>query len=120
MLRPGVIAKEKMKDFMLSQAYEQFYQNLDDYAASHTGEMAALMSARLRKAVMEVRQAKFDGPDRSALQEWKMATLKDIYKILVLCLGQPMHPTWNGPGNGTWPTRRTLRRSIFRWRKWWI
>jgi bleomycin hydrolase len=145
MLRPGVIAKEKMKDFMLSQAYEQFYQNLesanrslelavglrheeihsrrmdtflqhliddggnwnyvraligkygavpqsvmpDDYAASHTGEMAALMSARLRKAVMEVHQAKFDGPDGSALQEWKMATLKDIYKILVLCLGQP-------------------------------
>ncbi len=145
MLRPGVIAKEKMKDFMLSQAYEQFYQKLeaanrslelaislrhepihsrrmdtflkslisdggnwnyvraliqkygavpesvmpDDYAAAHSDEMVALMAARLRKAVIEVRQPKFDGTGEPALQEWKMDALKDIYKILVLCLGQP-------------------------------
>ena len=145
MLRPGVIAKEKVKDFMLSQSYEQFYQELesanrslelaiglrheeihsrrmdtflqhlmddggnwnyvraligkygavpesvmpDDYAASHTEEMVALMSARLRKAVVEVRQPKFDDANESDLREWKMETLKDIYKILVVCLGQP-------------------------------
>jgi bleomycin hydrolase len=145
MLRPGIIAKEKMKDFMLSQAYEQFYEKLeaanrslelavslrkepihsrpmdtflqhlisdggnwnyvralvekygavpeslmpDDYAASHTDEIVGLMSARLRKAVVEVRQPKFDGSGESDLRKWKIAALKDIYKILVLCLGQP-------------------------------
>jgi bleomycin hydrolase len=145
MLRPGVIAKEKMKDFMLSQAYEQFYEKLesanrslelaialrhekihshrmdtflqhliddggnwnyvralvgkygavpasvmpDDYAASHTGEMVGLMAVRLRKAVIELRQPKFEGTTDSDLREWKMRALKDIYKILVLCLGQP-------------------------------
>ena len=145
MLRPGVIAKEKLKDFMLSQAYEQFYEKLeaanrslelavslrqepihsrrldtflqhlisdggnwnyvraliqkygavpesimpDDYAASHTDEMVSLMAARLRKAVIEVRQPRFDRAQKSDLREWKMTALKDIYKILVLCLGQP-------------------------------
>jgi bleomycin hydrolase len=145
MLRPGVIAKEKMKDFKLSQAYEQFYQELeaanrslelamslrqeaihsrrldtlllhliddggnwnyvraliqkygavpeslmpDDYAASHTTEMRSLLATRLRKAVMEVRQPGFASAGESELREWKMGALKEIYKILVLCLGQP-------------------------------
>ncbi len=145
MLRPGVIAKEKMKDFMLSQAYEQFYQKLesanrsldlaialrheeihsrrmdtflqhlisdggnwnyvraligkygavpesimpDDYAASHTDEMVALLSTRLRKAVVELRQPRFAGAQEHDLRDWKMGALKDVYKILVLCLGQP-------------------------------
>ena len=139
------IAKEKMKDFALSQADEEFYEKLeaanrslelaiglrkenvhsrrldtfllkliadggnwnyvralvgkygavpasvmpDDYAAAHTDELVGLLSARLRKAVLEVRQPKFDSAEAADLQEWKMATLKDVYKILVLCLGQP-------------------------------
>ncbi|HTJ00785.1 MAG TPA: C1 family peptidase [Dongiaceae bacterium] len=37
-LRPGVIARNKMKDFMLSQAYEQFYQELE--AANRSLELA--------------------------------------------------------------------------------
>ncbi len=37
-MRPGVIAKEKMKDFMLSQAYEQFYEDLE--AANRSLELA--------------------------------------------------------------------------------
>ncbi len=150
-LRPGVIAREKMKDFMLSQAYEQFYEELesanrslelavalrhepvhsrrldtflqnligdggnwnyvraliqkygavpesvmpDDYAAAHTDEMAALLATRLHKAVREIRQPSHDGDDAAAIQKWKMATLSDIYKILVLCLGQP-------PGTFAW------------------
>ena len=144
-LRPGVIAKHKMKDFMLSQAYEQFYdeleganrslalaialrqepihsrrmdtflQNLisdggnwnyvraliqkygavpesvmpDNYAAAHTREMAALIQTRLHKAVSEIRQASENGADVAKLRELKMAALRDIYKILKLCLGKP-------------------------------
>ena len=142
-LRPEVIAKHKMKDFMLSQAYEQFYEKLeganrslelayslrqepihsrrldtflrhlisdggnwnyvralvlkhgaapesvmpDDYAASHSGEMNALMAARLRKAVVEIRRSEDDGAD--ARRKLKMDALQDVYKILVLCLGKP-------------------------------
>lgn len=144
-LRPAVIAKQKMKDFMLSQAYEQFYQKLecanrslelaislrhepihsrrmdtllqhlisdggnwnyvraliqkygavpesvmpDDYAGSHSDEMDALMAARLRKAVAEIRAPAREGADVSELRQLKTAALQDIYKILVLCLGKP-------------------------------
>ena len=38
LLRPEVMAKYKMKDFMLSQAYEQFYQKLE--AANRSLELA--------------------------------------------------------------------------------
>jgi bleomycin hydrolase len=145
LLRPGVMAKHKMKDFTLSQAYEQFYQKLeaanrslelaislrhepihsrrldtllkhlisdggnwnyvralikkygavpeaampDDYAASHSGEMDALMAARLRKAVVEIRRAARHGDGVAQLRELKMGALQDVYKILLLCLGQP-------------------------------
>jgi bleomycin hydrolase len=144
-LRPGVISKQKMKDFMLSQAYEQFYEELeaanrslelaitlrkepihsrrldtflknlisdggnwnyvraliqkygavpesvmpDDFAASHTDEMAALLATRLRKATMDIRQRSRDGADVPELRQLKMAALQDIYKILELCLGKP-------------------------------
>ncbi len=144
-LRPAVIAKHKMKDFMLSQAYEQFYEELeaanrslelaislrqepihsrrldtflqnlisdggdwnyvhaliqkygavpesvmpDDYAAAHTDEMDALLAICLRKAAIEIRQPAYDSASTNKLQEWKLAKLQDIYKILVLCLGQP-------------------------------
>jgi bleomycin hydrolase len=144
-LRPEVIAKHKMKDFMLSQAYEQFYEELeaanrslelaiglrdepihsrrmdtflqnligdggnwnyvraliekygavpesimpDDYSASHTGDMDALLAARLHKAVAQIRTASKSGADIAALRPLKLAALQDIYKILVLCLGKP-------------------------------
>jgi bleomycin hydrolase len=144
-LRPGVIAKQKMKNFMLSQAYEQFYQELeaanrslelaialrhepihsrrmdtflknligdggnwnyvraliqkygavpesvmpDDYAASHTDEMAELLKTRLHKAVIEIRQHSDNGADVPELRKLKTAALHDVYKILVLCLGKP-------------------------------
>ncbi len=139
------MAKHKMKDFMLSQAYEQFYQKLeaanrslelaislrqepihsrrldtflqhlisdggnwnyvraliqkygavpesvmpDSYAASHSREMGALMAARLRKAVIEIRGSAQAGATVSDLRELKMGALQDVYKILVMCLGKP-------------------------------
>lgn len=144
-LRPEVIAKNKMKDFMLSQAYEQFYEELeaanrslelaislrdepihsrrmdtflqnligdggnwnyvraliqkygavpesimpDDYAASHTDEMHALLAARLHKAVAQMREASQNSATTEDLRKMKLAALADIYKILELCLGKP-------------------------------
>jgi bleomycin hydrolase len=145
LLRPEVMAKHKMKDFMLSQAYEQFYQKLeaanrslelaislrdepihsrrmdtflqhlisdggnwnyvralvqkygavpeavmpDSYAASHSDEMDALMAARLRKAVIEIRRAAHEGATISDLRKLKLDALQDVYKILAMCLGKP-------------------------------
>jgi bleomycin hydrolase len=144
-LRPGVIAKQKMKDFMLSQAYEQFYEDLeaanrslelaislrhepihsrrldtflgnlineggnwnyvralvqkygavpesvmpDDYAAAHTADMEALLATRLHKAVQEIRQPANAAAGDADLRRLKMDALKDVYKILELCLGKP-------------------------------
>ncbi|HEV2328495.1 MAG TPA: C1 family peptidase [Verrucomicrobiae bacterium] len=144
-LRPEVIAKHKMKDFMLSQAYEQFYEGLeaanrslelaislraepihsrrmdtflqnlisdggnwnyvkaliekygavpesvmpDDYSASHTSDMRALLSTRLRKGAIQIREASSNGAEVAALRQIKFATLQDVYKILELCLGKP-------------------------------
>ncbi len=143
-LRPGVITKNKMKDFKLSQAYEQFYQALesanlflelaislrgepvhsrrldcllenfitdggnwnyvrallqkygavpesvmpDDYAAAHTADMDALIKTRLHKAVIAMRQTSITSP-AAELGGVKQAALRDVYKILVLCLGKP-------------------------------
>lgn len=145
LMRPKVMGKNQMKDFMLSQAYGQFYQKLeaanrslelaialrnepihsrrmdaflkhlisdggnwnylralvekygavpasvmpDDYAASHSGEMDALMATRLRKAVIDMRDAAKKGADVPKLRKMKTAALQDVYKILVMCLGQP-------------------------------
>ncbi|MEJ2368182.1 MAG: C1 family peptidase [Acidobacteriota bacterium] len=61
----------------------------NDLAASHTGEMNELLSARLRKAVLQIRSEARKGASVKRLRAMKMGTLKDVYKILVLCLGQP-------------------------------
>ncbi|MBS2036935.1 hypothetical protein JST97_18235 [bacterium] len=61
----------------------------DSYAAAHTGEMDALLATRLRKAFIEIRTASQQGADMPRLRQVKQAALQDIYKILVLCLGQP-------------------------------
>jgi len=145
LLRPEVIAKYKMNDFMLSQAYEQFYEALeianfstelaislrsepihsrrmdtllqnamddggdwnyvrnliqkygavpesimpDSYAASHSDEMDALLSARVRKAVAQIRDASQKGADIAELRRLKSDALADVYKILEVCLGKP-------------------------------
>ena len=150
-LRPVVMNKFNMKDFTLSQAYEQFFQKLEaanrslelaitlrdeplhsrrmdtllkhvisdggnwnyvqaliekygavpesvmpnSHAASHTREMNALMAARLRKAVAQIRKEAGEGADVATLRQLKTGVLKDVYKILVLCLGQPPQSfTW--------------------------
>jgi len=143
--RPEVIDKYNMKDFVLSQAYDQFYEDLetanlslelaislrnepihsrtmdtllqnftndggnwnyvralilkygvvpesvmpDAYAASNTDEMDALLAARLRKAVAQIREASTNGADIAKLRDVKLAALADVYKILEVCLGKP-------------------------------
>ncbi len=144
-LRPGVIAKYKMKNFKLSQAYDQFWDKLeranrtfelaialrnekldsrknhiiltnpigdggdwnyvvalvdrygvvpenimpDSYSAAHTTMMNTLLSSLLRKGILAIRREAAKGASIKELRKTKVESLKNVYKILVLCLGQP-------------------------------
>jgi bleomycin hydrolase len=57
----------------------------DTQQAGHTDQMNKLLSTVMRKGIKSVRGA--DTPE--AVNAAKMNTLKDVYKVLVLCLGQP-------------------------------
>lgn len=150
-LRPVVIGAHDMKDFALSQAYDQFWDRLehanfslqlgyalrdepldsrknqlllhqligdggdwtfvtalidkygvvpeslmpDTESASHTGTMDDLLSTRLRKAILDLRAAGKAGASQSKVDAIRLDALKDVYRILVLCLGQPPQSfTW--------------------------
>lgn len=144
-LRPPVIAKYKLKDFKLSQAYDQFWDKLeranrtlelaialkdkpvdcrkneillkrpiddggdwnyvvklvdkygvvpkelmpDTYSAGHTSQMNTLLAGLVRKGILDMRTAAGKGADVARLREIKKDTLKKVYKVLVLCLGEP-------------------------------
>lgn len=144
-LRPPVIKKYKMKNFKLSQAYDQFWDKLeranrtlelaialkdkpvdsrkneillkgpiddggdwnyvvklvdkygvvpkelmpDTYSAGHTSQMNGLLKTLVRKGIKDIRDAAQKGADTSKLREIKKDTLKKVYKVLVLCLGNP-------------------------------
>ena len=65
-----------------------------------TSQMVSLVNERLRKGGMQIRKAAAQAaeagrPDAAALRTIKMATLKDVYRILSLCLGEP-------PAQFTW------------------
>ncbi|MCX7831257.1 MAG: hypothetical protein N2445_09425, partial [Acidobacteria bacterium] len=57
----------------------------DTQQASHTGQMNRLLSTVMRKGIKAIREAKTAEEENNA----KMETLKQVYKILVLCLGEP-------------------------------
>ncbi len=67
----------------------------DTWSASHTDAMNALLDARVRKGIVAIRKAAASGADVARLRQEKMAVLKDVYRILVLCLGEPPRQfTW--------------------------
>ena len=65
--------------------------------ANATSQMVSLLNERLRKGGMEIRKAAAQAaadqldaaPTETVLRNIKMATLKDVYRILSLCLGEP-------------------------------
>lgn len=61
----------------------------DTYSASHTSEMNSLLETLVRKGIMNIRNAGQEGADTAQLREIKKETLKKVYKVLVLCLGNP-------------------------------
>lgn len=57
----------------------------DTQQASHTDQMNNLLSTVMRKGIKDVR----DASTPEAVNGAKLGTLKEIYKVLVLCLGEP-------------------------------
>lgn len=55
--------------------------------SNNTNSMRSVINERLRKGGFEIRESVKKG--EKAMREIKMATLKDVYRILALCLGEP-------------------------------
>lgn len=67
----------------------------DTYQAGHTDQMNRLLSARMRKGILEIRNAAGGGASVAQLRAAKLEVLKDVNKVLVLCLGEPPQEfTW--------------------------
>lgn len=63
--------------------------------SDNTRQMCALVNESLRRTGMELRHMVEKGAKGKALAERKMSGLKDVYRILALCLGEP-------PAEFTW------------------
>ncbi len=59
------------------------------YSASHTHTMDNLLATRIRQAILKIREAGAKGASMDQMRAIKTDALKDVYKIAVLCLGQP-------------------------------
>lgn len=57
--------------------------------SENTSSMVSLINERLRKGGYALREMAASGKKSNALQAEKMTILKDVYRILALCLGEP-------------------------------
>lgn len=63
--------------------------------SNNTGQMTSIINEKLRQGGYELRELAAAGKKGKDLQAAKIATLKDVYRILALCLGEPPHQfTW--------------------------
>jgi len=63
--------------------------------SNNTSSMRSLLNERLRKGGYELREMAAAGKKAKELQAEKITVLKDVYRILALCLGEP-------PAEFTW------------------
>ena len=62
----------------------------ETYQANNTSQMANLLKLKLREDGLELRKAYEKGSSKNALQKMKVAQLSEIYRMLALCLGEPV------------------------------
>ena len=62
----------------------------ETYQANNTSQMANLLKLKLREDGLELRKAYEKGSSKNALQKMKVAQLSEIYRMLTLCLGEPV------------------------------
>ena len=58
----------------------------ETYQSDNTSQMANLLKLKLREYGLELREA-----PKSKVQEMKIRQLSEIYRMLALCLGEPVH-----------------------------
>ena len=62
----------------------------ETYQANNTSQMATLLKLKLREQGLDLREAAAKGAKAKSLQTMKVDMLKDIYRMLALCLGEPV------------------------------
>ena len=62
----------------------------ETYQSNNTSNMATLLKLKLREDGLDIRQAASAGASAKKLQQMKVAQLSEIYRMLVLCLGEPV------------------------------
>ena len=62
----------------------------ETYQANNTSQMATLLKLKLREQGLDLREAAAKGAKAKNLQTMKVDMLKDIYRMLALCLGEPV------------------------------
>ncbi|MGM9688805.1 MAG: C1 family peptidase [Alloprevotella sp.] len=67
----------------------------ESYNANNTSRMASILSLKLREYGLTLRRAAAKGEKPAALQKRKTEMLATVYRILCLCLGEPVQQfTW--------------------------
>ena len=69
----------------------------ETYQANNTSNMATLLKLKLREDGLDLRKANEEGASAKKLQKMKIGQLSEIYRMLVLCLGEPVKEfEWKG------------------------
>ncbi len=69
----------------------------ETYQSNNTSNMATLLKLKLREYGLELREAGAEGASAKKLQKMKVGQLSEIYRMLVLCLGEPVKEfEWKG------------------------
>ena len=62
----------------------------ETYQSSNTSNMASLLKLKLRENGLDLRKANEEGASAKKLQKMKLEQLSEIYRMLALCLGEPV------------------------------
>ncbi len=62
----------------------------ETYQANNTSNMATLLKLKLREDGLDLRKANEEGASAKKLQKMKVEQLSEIYRMLALCLGEPV------------------------------
>ena len=62
----------------------------ETYQANNTSQMAMLIKLKLRENGLDLREAAANGASAKKLQAMKVEQLSEIYRMLALCLGEPV------------------------------
>ena len=69
----------------------------ETYQSNNTSNMATLIKLKLREYGLDLREAAADGASAKKLQKMKVDQLSEVYRMLALCLGEPVKEfEWEG------------------------